>query len=89
MVYSEAMAFDLPIITSAVGESPHLVEHKVSGYILNNKNELSQALEDFISSPDLRKKMTLETAKRKYKINTWENTYNGFKNMLFTNEAVQ
>ena len=89
MVYAEAMAFNLPIITSAVGESPHLVEHKISGYLLNNKNELSQALENFISSPDLRKKMTLETAKRKHKINTWENTYSGFKNVLFTAEAVQ
>ena len=59
LVNVEAMQFSLPIISTAIGGVPDVIENNVSGYLVQIKNEVEVAekLAILIKNPDLRRIM--------------------------------
>ncbi|MEM1964379.1 MAG: glycosyltransferase [Candidatus Caldarchaeum sp.] len=55
----EAMAAGLPVVATAVGGVPEIVEHGVSGFLVPNEDEaaLVEALQRLIDTPELRRAM--------------------------------
>jgi len=53
-----AMALGLPVIATAVGGMPDVVQDRVTGYIVNpSMDDVSKALEDLLGNPELRTKI--------------------------------
>lgn len=55
----EAMAFGLPVIVSNVGGIPAVVTNEVEGFLITagNREQLTSALKQLVSNPELREKM--------------------------------
>jgi glycosyltransferase involved in cell wall biosynthesis len=53
----EAMAAGIPIVTTAVGESTHVIEDGINGFVVKprDSNALAQALEKLVNNQQLRK----------------------------------
>jgi glycosyltransferase involved in cell wall biosynthesis len=65
MAVLEALAANKPVVATRVGDIPDLIEHQVSGMLVqpNNAHQLQSALLELIRSPDKARKM----AQRAYK----------------------
>lgn len=55
----EAMAMEVPVISTTVGSVPELIENGIEGILVPERDEsaLTQAIEKLIASPELREKM--------------------------------
>ena len=55
----EAMAMGLPVVALDVGAVPEMVEHGVTGYVVERRDDagLVRAVEDLLDDPDLRARM--------------------------------
>lgn len=62
----EAMAFEIPVISTTISGIPELIEDKVSGILVEPKNvdQLQSAIELIINNPKLRKKYGEEGRKK-------------------------
>lgn len=73
---AEAMACELPVITSTAGALPEVVgDHMKTGYMVppRDAEAIAQGIDFLLDSPDLRKKMGKAARKRVLEIFTWEN----------------
>lgn len=57
------MAFGLPVVATAVGTTPQIIQHLENGYLVNTDAEWLEALERLVKSPDLRRKLGLAARK--------------------------
>lgn len=70
----EAMAAEVPIVTTNIGGNPELIENNQNGILVeyNNKEELKRAILKIYSEPELRQKF-IATSKTKLEKFTFEN----------------
>jgi colanic acid/amylovoran biosynthesis glycosyltransferase len=59
VVLIEAMAMGLPCVSTRISGIPELIEHRVSGLLVESRNvtELANAIEELIKNEDLRKEL--------------------------------
>ena len=59
IVLIEAMAMELPCVSTRISGIPELIEHRVSGLLVESRNvtELANAIEELIKNEDLRKEL--------------------------------
>ena len=62
----ECMQLSLPVITTNVGGNPELVQHDMSGYLVeyNNKQEIHHAIVKLLEDEHLRNRYVAEAKKR-------------------------
>ncbi len=73
---AEAMACELPLISSTGGALPEVVgEHMKTGYIVEPRDPqaLADAIDFFMDNPDMREKMGKAGRERILEVFTWEN----------------
>jgi len=73
---AEAMACELPVISTTAGALPEVVgEHLKTGYLVppRNPESIAEAIDFLIENPQLRKKIGKAARKRVLEIFTWEN----------------
>jgi len=73
---AEAMACELPLISSDGGALPEVVgEHMKTGYVVKSRDPyaLAEAIDFFIDNPGIREKMGKAARKRILEVFTWEN----------------
>lgn len=85
MALLEAMSLGIPIVATAVGGVPNVIEHGVNGVLVDpcNVHEMSEKIRMLMMNPSLRSKFAAEaikTIKAKFDIQQWclkiENEYN-------------
>ena len=80
----EAMGCGMPIIASAVGGVPDMIEHEVSGLLIHpTAHELSEALKRLMNDRDLRETMG-RNALEKSKQFSAEQMYEGYNNIYMS-----
>ena len=73
---AEAMACELPVLTTTAGALPEVVgEHMKTGYLVppRDAGAIAEGIDFLLDNPDLRKEMGKAARKRVLEIFTWEN----------------
>ena len=81
---AEAMACELPVITSTAGALPEVVgEHMETGYLVEPRDPkaIAEGIDFLIDNPDVAEKLGKEGRKRILKLFTWENAAQELENI--------
>ena len=83
-VLVEAMAMGIPVISTAISGIPELIEDKISGLLVPQKdvNALTDALESLLKNPSLRRKLAEEGRKKVCKFFDHSMTTRGLKELF-------
>jgi glycosyltransferase involved in cell wall biosynthesis len=86
---AEAMACELPVITTTAGALPEVVgKHMDTGYLVPPRDPaaIAEGIDFLLDNPDIRKKMGKAARKRVLETFTWENAARELVEMY--NEAI-
>lgn len=81
---AEAMACELPVITSTAGALPEVVgEHMETGYLVppRDAHAIAEGIDFLLDNPEIRKRLGKAGRKRVLEIFTWENAARELVNM--------
>jgi len=73
---AEAMACELPVLTTTAGALPEVVgEHMKTGYLVppRDAHAIAEGIDFLLDNPDLRREMGKAARKRVLEVFTWEN----------------
>ncbi len=81
IVLLESMAAGLPVVTTNVGESPHVINEGVNGYVVESRNPvyLADALTRLVNDPEMRKAMGRKARDKFAKNYTVEKMIDGYE----------
>jgi glycosyltransferase involved in cell wall biosynthesis len=90
IVFIEAMAYGLPIISTRVGALPDLVEDHVNGILVESENidSLSAALQTLIDNPELRREMGQNGRQRYVDQFNWTKVYSTIRDRILVQDRI-
>ena len=82
IAYLEAAFFGIPSIASKVGGTPEAVLHKQTGIIIDNHEQLFEALRDLLLDNNKLKHLGENAKKRAEELFTWDKVVNNYLSVL-------